>query len=42
MTRAWKLFNSLTEWDSKMHVEFGVDTKHAVKEMGTKIFQLKR
>lgn len=35
MIGAWELFDSLTDWDSKMHVEFGVDTKHVLKGVGT-------
>jgi hypothetical protein len=31
MTKAWELFNSLTESDSNIHVELGDDFKYAVK-----------
>lgn len=40
MTRAQKLFESLTEWHSKLHVEFGFYIKHVVKGVGMFIFQL--
>jgi hypothetical protein len=34
------LFTSISEVDSEMHVECSVDTKHAVKGVGTVLFQL--
>ena len=34
------MFDGLTEWDSKLHVEFGVDSKHAMKGVRTMIFHL--
>jgi hypothetical protein len=40
MTEARELFNSLTEKDSRIHVELGDDAKYAVKGEGTILFQL--
>ena len=40
MTEAWELFSSLTETDSRIHVELGDDAKYVVKGEGTIRFQL--
>lgn len=32
------LFTNVLERDSEMHAEFGIDTKHVVKGVGTMLF----
>lgn len=40
MIGARELFDSMTKLDLELHVEFGVDTKHAMKGFGIVIFCL--
>jgi len=40
MVEAWELFNSLTEKDSGIHVEFSDDANYAMKGEWTILFQL--
>lgn len=39
MIEAWKLFSSLIEKDSDLHVELGSDAKYAVKGVGIVVHQ---
>jgi hypothetical protein len=38
MRESWERFNSLTEKDSRIHVELSDDSKYAVKGEGTILF----